>query len=187
MKVFDAAANVLRTPAKERPALIVFEDLHNAGPATLAMVEYLKEACAESPILIVAVTRSSDAVSAADIGRLRRPVRGAKPLVISLGPISSEAAVAIVKDSKLVAARDAHVQRPVSTAAGHPLFLTELLNARVETGRSDTPISARLHDVIAERLTSRRRRAFYSKPRPLPSWRCKDRTFSSRRETAAVS
>ena len=68
MKVFDAAANVLRTLAKERPALIVFEELHNAGPATLAMVEYLKEACAESPILIVAVTRSSDAVSAADSG-----------------------------------------------------------------------------------------------------------------------
>ncbi|MGB8518776.1 MAG: AAA family ATPase, partial [Candidatus Tumulicola sp.] len=153
VKVFYAAATVLRALANERPALIVFEDLHHAGPATLAMVEYLKEACSASPILIVAVTRSSDALTAADIGRLRRPLRGAKPLVISLGPISGEAAVAIVKDSKLLAARDAHVERLVSTAAGHPLFLTELLNARVETGRSDAPISARLHDVIAERLT----------------------------------
>ncbi len=153
VKVFDAAANVLRKLADERPALIVFEDLHSAGPATLAMVEHLKEACAESPLLIVAVARSSEAVPAADIGRLRRPVRGAKPLVISLGPISGEAAVAIVKDSKILAASDAHVQGLVSTAAGHPLFLTELLSARIETGRSGAPISARLHDVIAERLT----------------------------------
>ena len=148
-KVFDAVANLLRNVADERPALIVLEDLHNAGPATLALVEHLQNACAFSPVLILALARSSDAT--ADFSRLRRPVRGPKPLVISLAPISSEAAVDIVKDSKILRG-DVEARRLVSIASGHPLFLTELLNASAETGRDDFLLPERLHDVIAERL-----------------------------------
>ena len=151
VKVFDAAASLLRAFAQERPALIVLEDVHHAGPATIAMVEHLKNACADVPLFIVALARSG--IEGADIGRLRRGGRGVKPLVLSLGPISGEAAAAIVKRSNLFDAHDARTQRLLSTAAGHPLFLTELIDARVESGRSDPPVSARLRDVIAERLT----------------------------------
>jgi DNA-binding SARP family transcriptional activator/tetratricopeptide (TPR) repeat protein len=153
VKMFDAVANLLRKLAGERPTLIVLEDVHNAGPATFAMVEHLKNACAESPLLIAATARSSEAAAAAAFHRLRRPVSTAKPLVISLGPISGEASASIIKDSQMLSGRDAEARRLASTAGGHPLFLTELLNATAETGDDrDRPLSQRLHDVIAERL-----------------------------------
>lgn len=153
-KLFDVVAQALRNVARGRPLLVVLEDLHNAGPATLAMLEHLVARCRGDSVFILATARSTEADNAVAFARMRRLRGGIEPLVISLRPLSEDAAVAVATGSKAIfRGTTDDARRFAAMAAGNPLFLAELVFASAESGAvAGDALSPRLRDVIAARL-----------------------------------
>jgi DNA-binding SARP family transcriptional activator/tetratricopeptide (TPR) repeat protein len=148
-KLFDIVADVLGQMARERPVLVVLEDLHNAGPASIAMLEHIAQRCAGHPILILATSREEESRSAGALAELRRPLRGRKPIIIPLRRLSDAAVSSIVADSM---ESGSEANRVAALSGGHPLFLAELVHAAADPqGLPADTLPARLHDVIRER------------------------------------
>ncbi len=60
LRLFDAIAASVEGLARPRPMLVVLEDVHWAGIATLGAVEFIARRAADHPILIVATYRSGE-------------------------------------------------------------------------------------------------------------------------------
>jgi DNA-binding SARP family transcriptional activator len=60
MRLFDAIAASVEGLARPRPMLVVLEDIHWAGTATLGAIEFITRRAADHPVLIVATYRSGE-------------------------------------------------------------------------------------------------------------------------------
>ena len=58
-RLYDAATDLLRVAAAERPLVLLLEDLHWAGPAGLQLLAYLVERTTEARILVLASHRTT--------------------------------------------------------------------------------------------------------------------------------
>jgi DNA-binding SARP family transcriptional activator len=72
LRLFEAIAAALQVLARPRPVLLVLEDLHWAGSATISAFEFLSRRAAGQPILIIGTYRSEEA-------RPGEPLRDALP------------------------------------------------------------------------------------------------------------
>lgn len=151
-RLFDVVGKLFIELGRKRPALFVFEDLHAAGPATIAMLEHLIQHCRQAPIVILATLREEEPHTADTLGRLRRPRDGPPPSIIPLAPLSECAVAAIVAQSL---GTSADARRVAARASGHPLFLTQLLYAAADV--PDQPIDA-LPTRLRETIDARSRR-----------------------------
>ncbi len=88
-RLFEAFFAVLKALALQRPTLLVVEDIHWAGDATIDLLEHLSRRIADSRLLIVASYREEEVPRSHPLRRLRRrgtPGRSIAP--IALGPIT---------------------------------------------------------------------------------------------------
>ncbi len=125
--------------ARERPLVLVFDDVHWAEPALLDLVEQLDERT-EGPILTLCLARPE--------------LRDLRPVLaedaIELGPLGEQQLRALV-DSLAEAAPDDVRARVVESAGGNPLFAEQLVAYAEEGGAVDAvPPSAEA--LIAARL-----------------------------------
>src|SRR5262249_48071527 len=111
--------------ARERPLVLVFDDLHWAEPALLDLVEQLDER-AEGPILTVCLARPEL--------RDLRPALGEG--AIELGPLAEQALRALV-ESLAEAVPEEVRTRVVESAGGNPLFAEQLVAYAEEGGAVD--------------------------------------------------
>lgn len=119
-----ALVRVIELSARERPLVLVVEDLHWADVATEDLLIGIADHLARQPVLIVLTHR---------IGYEHRLARRAHASRIDLGPLSA-AANAAMADS-LVAGRGlSEAQRSViaTRGDGNPFFIEELARARLE-------------------------------------------------------
>jgi DNA-binding SARP family transcriptional activator/tetratricopeptide (TPR) repeat protein len=148
-KLFDVVADVFVALARQRPVIFVLEDLHDAGPATVAMVEHIAERCLTNPILVVITSREGEP-GGERLSALRRPLRGEKPFVIALGPLSEDAVSSIAAQSL---GPDAASGMVGQRSAGHPLFLAELLHAAADPqGLAVEALPSHLREIIDARI-----------------------------------
>ena len=135
---------LLRQASRDRPMLVVLDDLHWADPASLAIIEELLDTLPDLRVSVVATYRSGwshgwEGRSAYEQLNLRalRPEE-ARSMVAELAPggrLSAE-----------------HAERVLERSAGNPLFLEQLL--RTEDGEAAaTP--HRLPETIYEMLLAR--------------------------------
>ena len=126
-----AVRRLLEALARERPVVLVLDDLHWAEPTLLEVVEHIAEWSRDAPILVLCVTRTellerhptwaegkSNATTILleplGAGESARLLDG----LIDGGPLDAEAATRIT-----------------DLAGGNPLFMEELLAMLVEAGR----------------------------------------------------
>jgi DNA-binding SARP family transcriptional activator len=149
-RLFGAVTDLVAATAKERPLLLVLDDLQWADDDTLLLVRHLLRRAGDAPILVVAISRDhdiepgnrlGDVVHALDRdGWVRRlPLRGldedeVRELVARLRPSADGAG-------------GADVARLVAETAGNPFLLTELLRAGAPAG-----IPAGVVDLVDSRL-----------------------------------
>ena len=135
--------------------LIVVEDLHWVGPATLAALAAMTEAIVSGPALLVMTTRrEGDPIDAA-----WRTSCDATPLAtIDLGPLRP--ADARLLASAFFATSPRFTEDCIDRAEGNPLFLEQLLR-NAEEGAAETMPSSIQSLVLArmDRLPPRDRRA----------------------------
>jgi len=140
-----AARRLLETLARERPVVLVLEDLHWAAPAFLDLVEHVAE-LARAPILLLCLARPDllDTRPEWAGGRLN----ASAILLDALPPDESRALLdrlaagtALGEDSRAAV---------LGAAAGNPLFLEHLLASALESGETTTPDS--IHALLSARL-----------------------------------
>jgi tetratricopeptide (TPR) repeat protein len=127
-------AHILHATSRQRPRLLVVEDLHWADRPTLADLAKLAATMALHPALLVMTSRvEGDPLDEA----WRAEAAGTSLMTIDLGPLPSEDARALAE--ALIAANTAFAERCVERAAGNPLFLDQLLRHADESQAAAVP------------------------------------------------
>src|SRR3954471_3135265 len=130
-ETFWAVRRLLEGVARERPALLVLEDVHWGAPTFLDLVEHLAEWVGGVPLLIVALARP-------ELRELRPAL--AEPGGVVAGTIALEPLAAA--DSRRLVERllgDSELppglaERVLETTEGNPLFLGEMLRMLADEG-----------------------------------------------------
>ncbi|HJZ72696.1 MAG TPA: AAA family ATPase [Vicinamibacterales bacterium] len=150
--------DITHAVASQRPALLLFEDLHWSDPTTVLFVQTLSERLPTLPVLVVVTMRASPELPAHQFS-------GAT--VVSLDPLDAVSSAAVVRDMRGGdTLPDDVVARIVERAEGNPLYLEELTQAVVDqrggaasaqraAGDSRVRIPASLQTVIEARLDRR--------------------------------
>lgn len=154
-RLLEGLAAVVHGLSRQRPLLLVLEDLQWAGEATLFALEYLARRIAAFPALIVATYRNESGDAARTVQPLRRKLQLENVANhLSLGGLSA-AAVRDLARSLPPLAKDAesigtHVH---AVSGGNPLFAVELLRESAESGVREA--SSRFLQAMIEVRTSR--------------------------------
>ena len=140
-EIYWAFRRLLETLARERPVLLVLDDVQWAEPTFLDLIEYLAGWTRDAPILVCCLARS-------DLAELR-PAWAGMP-TIQLAPLQREDATQLLEN--LAGPLDQEAAEAVGRATGgNPLFLEEML-AHAGRGRRarrarGSPAGARRHGV----------------------------------------
>jgi DNA-binding SARP family transcriptional activator/tetratricopeptide (TPR) repeat protein len=134
---YDAVAAILRRLARTQPVLLVIDDLHDGGAATVDLLGYLAGRLERSAVLVVAALRAE---AEATVDRLRDR---AQQLV--LGPLPASAVDALASASGL----GEHGAAVMARTAGHPLSVVECLRA---LRHGDSGVPSTLADALLSRV-----------------------------------
>jgi tetratricopeptide (TPR) repeat protein len=160
-EIFWATRRLLERLAKDRPVVVVFEDIHWAEATLLDLIERVARSVADAPVLVICAARPTFA----EIRPGGLDVPGA--VTIELPPLSAEES-ALVVDSLLGTAEidERARERIVSAAEGNPLYVEQLLSMLIDDGvlrregerwsptvdLSDLQIPPTIHALLAARL-----------------------------------
>jgi predicted ATPase len=154
-RLLEGLAAVVQGLAQKRPLLIVLEDLHWAGEATLSALEYLARRVAALPALILATYRNEGTEAAAGVQPLRRKLQLENLSGhLSLGGLSTDAVCNLAESIPTLAADAGNIGTHIhAVSGGNALFAIELLRESAETGVQQA--SSRILHTMIEARTSR--------------------------------
>jgi DNA-binding SARP family transcriptional activator len=147
-EIFWAFRRLLETISRDRPVVVVFEDVHWAEPTLLDLIEYVAERVRGAPILLLCLARLELLEGRPGWGGGKRSARSL--FLERLSEAESEQLIDTLAAS-LPAATRAQVQE---TAEGNPLFLEQILAmlAEGQTPEGEVPIPPTIQAVLAARL-----------------------------------
>lgn len=128
-RLFEAVWRCFEALAQVRPLLLVFEDVHWAGPATLGFLAYLARRARNHPMLVVVTSRDDETDAAHPLSVLRHTLRRSGTFAaIPLGGVTAEE-VALVVSAVLAGPYEmpAFAQRAHELCCGNPFFLAEIV------------------------------------------------------------
>ena len=138
-------ARILARKSRQRPRLLVVEDLHWADQPVLMHLARLTAAVAQHPALLIMTSRiEGDPLD--ETWRAEAP--DASLTTIDIGPLPPEDARALAE--ALIAANTAFAERCVKRAAGNPLFLDQLLRHADE--RQAVAVPGSIQSLVQERI-----------------------------------
>jgi len=141
-ELFSSARWFIEAAARERPTILVFEDMHWADPSLLDLIETLASQCHALPLLLMTLSRPELLDARADWG-----ARLASYTSITLGPLGTDHA----RELALRRLGDAtRLEEVVEVAEGNPLFIEQLAATMEETAAGALPTSVR--GLVAARL-----------------------------------
>ncbi|MFJ8648787.1 helix-turn-helix transcriptional regulator [Streptomyces sp. NPDC093546] len=133
--LFDAVRRAFRDSGRERPTVVVLEDLHWAGAAAVDLLPPLAEAMACEPLLLLGTYRGEELPRAHPVRRMRTALRrGGRFVEFALRPLTAG------QTGELLAALLGGPPSPRLVAAVHgraeglPFYVEELTAALAETG-----------------------------------------------------
>ena len=117
-QAYEAVTLVLRGLAESRPVLLVLDDLHNAGAATVGLLHYLARHAGQARLLILATLRTEEGAEA-----LALLADAAER--VEVGPLEAAAVARLATESG-----QGHMDSAImARTRGHPLFVVETLRA----------------------------------------------------------
>ncbi|MGH9110743.1 MAG: ATP-binding protein, partial [Acidimicrobiales bacterium] len=155
-RLFDAVTALVASAARERPVLLVLDDLQWADGDTLLLLRHLlRRSPRGAPVLVVAISRDHDVEPGNVLGDVihaldrdgwvrRLPLRGLdEPDVRALLQQSEDTLTDPPTDEAAL------VRRLVAETAGNPFLVTEVLRAGATAGE---PIPQGVQDLVATRV-----------------------------------
>src|ERR671936_1898993 len=138
-----AVRRFVETLARERPVVLVLDDIHWAEPTLLDLVEYLGE-WAEAPVLVLCAARSELLET--------RPAWGGPTstgFVVELAPLAPDEIEQLVLS---LSEQPVEPARIVEQAGGNPLFAEQLLALAAEEPEALTETPPTVEALLASRL-----------------------------------
>jgi DNA-binding SARP family transcriptional activator len=135
-RLFEAVGSFLRSAARDRPLVLVLDDLHAADQPSLLMLQFLARESAGSPLMVLAAYRDVDPTLQEPLdAALAELVREPHTTQISLGGLSEpevaeffERSTGVEPAGRLVGALHAETE-------GNPLFVAEVVRLLESEGR----------------------------------------------------
>jgi class 3 adenylate cyclase/tetratricopeptide (TPR) repeat protein len=138
---------ILERLARERPLLVVFDDLQWAEPTFLDLIDHVTDLARDAPMLLVCVARPE----LLDI----RPGWGGGKLnaTTMLLEALTEAESSELVDNLILARLDSSMKERISAAGeGNPLYLEEMLAMVAESSNGELSIPPTIQALLAARL-----------------------------------
>jgi DNA-binding SARP family transcriptional activator len=154
-RIYDALATAVRGLASPRPLLLVLEDLHWAGAATIEALGALARDIARAPILVVATAREEE--TPPDHG-LRALLRGLRVFAnveeLTLERLSEDDVGDLVTRVAGLSARGGGLARDLFThSEGNALFLNEAISGVLERDEPpDRALATSIGSVLDARI-----------------------------------
>ncbi len=159
LQLFDEVAGFLRARARQRPIVVVLDDVHLAERSTLALLAFLAPPLHTAPIVILATAWPDDpALDEERSELLRLAARHAQ--VIALAPLEASATGALIEALSGVAPTDTVVAAIHARTGGNPLFVTELVRLLDARGQLDLSkpaegsVPASVREIVTHRLAT---------------------------------
>ncbi|MEW2914805.1 AAA family ATPase [Leisingera sp. JC11] len=151
-RLFDAVSRAL--VSRDRPCLIVIDDLQWCDTETIDMIGYLIRANASAPLLIVGTVRPQEVPEGHPLTRLTDALeRDAVVTALPLERLDITATAALAARMRGVESVDSDFAARLWTATtGNPLFLVETLRAGASEGQT-FELTPTVRAVIRTRLT----------------------------------
>jgi DNA-binding SARP family transcriptional activator len=139
-RLFEAIVEAVEWAGRERPLLLVMEDVHVADAASLELAGYVSRRAGGLPLLIVLCHR--DLPRRAEVDALEHALRarGALAAEVELGPLAAEELASLVRS--VAPLETADVERAVAAADGNALLAVESARA-LARGERAVPASLR--------------------------------------------
>ena len=132
VRLCEAVVQFLIWASRPAPLLLAMEDLHAADTASLELIAYAGRRLARLPVLLVLTRRLEPGRRDLDAVLAALRSRRALATVIRLGPLTDDAARAVIRQTADVP--EAVVSEIVQCAAGSPLLAVESARAAAEGG-----------------------------------------------------
>jgi DNA-binding SARP family transcriptional activator len=126
-RLFEAVVALLGWATRERPLLLVLEDIHTADTPTLELAGYIARRAAGLPVMIGLTRRQLPVSPDADQLEHALRARGLLTLELDLGPLTSEPVASLARTAADLS--DADVERVVQSAEGNALLAVETARA----------------------------------------------------------
>jgi class 3 adenylate cyclase/tetratricopeptide (TPR) repeat protein len=129
-EIFWAFRRFVEALGRDRPLLLVFEDIHWAEPTFLDLIEHVAEWARDAPILLICLART-------ELLEQRRAWAGGMLNVttIHLEPLSEEETGQLIANLMGIQVTEEHSQSRIAEAAeGNPLFVEETLSMMIDSG-----------------------------------------------------
>lgn len=130
-RLFEAFSTCLEALATPRPLVVVLEDMHWAGQASIAALEFLGRRLSKHAVLVIATYREEEAPRAHPLRRMRRALQEEHILsTVTPRHLGREAVTNLMSRTPSLAARPAEFADVLlERSAGNPLFLNEVIRA----------------------------------------------------------
>ncbi|MFI5317894.1 MAG: ATP-binding protein, partial [Myxococcota bacterium] len=157
-RLLNAATRALVECAHRRPLVLLVEDLHDADPASLRMLEFLAARIRNAPLTILVTHRpqeDTDADLGAALGALARESHSARVELSGLSREDSQRVVALAAPSL----DSESTGRICDQCDGNPLYLHELARHAVSSRAArSVRVPSTIRDAIRVRLGAQRPR-----------------------------
>lgn len=127
-ELYWAARRFLEGRARDRPLMVLIDDIHWAEPAFLDLMEHVLDATTDAPILMLATSRPDLIEERPDWPGRTTATR------LVLKPLTPEAATSVVEHLLGGASLPASVMARIVTAAdGNPLYVEQMLSMLIDS------------------------------------------------------
>ncbi len=153
-RLFDALAQAFAALARPRPVLVILEDLHRAGAATLEAIGAIAPRLTRSPILFVATYRHNETARSHPLRTLIHATRAVSES-IDVGPLNKrEVGLLVAAIAPGGATTPDFLTALIRRSGGNPLFVTELLHDRGRAGPESFVVPPTVSAMMQERVAS---------------------------------
>ena len=158
--LFDAAAELVSASARERPLVLILDDLHWSDRPSLLLLDLLASTLPDTPLLVVGTYRDLEVRSTPDISQTLATV-ARRGQVLPLRGLVDADVMQIVQDSVGITPSRPVLDSLCSLAEGNPFFVEELARLFASENRlidadaaSTLAIPEGIRDVIRRRLAT---------------------------------
>ncbi len=152
-RLFEAMWRCFEGLARIRPLLVVLEDLHWAGQATIAFLTYLVERLGTAPIILLVTYRDDETGPSHPLRAFRRLMQREHGVVsLPLGGLSLSYVESFIGRISGIGARDEFSHRAHALSAGNPFFLGEIVRESQLSGAAEPVLPASLQIAIGDRV-----------------------------------
>lgn len=133
--ILQAVHTLVRTWARTRPLVLVFDDIHWIDPTSLDLLEQLLPLTAEAPLLIIALYRPRQQELAGHFRETAQQRFAERHQVVALEPLSDDCARQLVSNLLYIENLPEKVRQLIlRKAEGNPFFVEEVIRSLLEAG-----------------------------------------------------